>query len=134
MSLSQEERKAVVDYRLEKAESTFDEAQKVSTLDLWNNAANRLYYSLYYAATALLIADQHQCHTHSGMLTLMNMHYVKTGKLSAEDGRLLRRLFTLRHEGDYEDFVEVTKEEILQATPEVRALLDKLKHLLPSSL
>ena len=42
MSLSQEERKAVVDYRLEKAESTFVEAQKVSTLDLWNNAANRL--------------------------------------------------------------------------------------------
>ena len=73
MSLSQEERKAVVDYRLEKAESTFIETQKVSTLDLWNNAANRLYYSLYYAATALLIADQHQCHTHSGMLTLMNL-------------------------------------------------------------
>ena len=66
------------------------------------------------------------------MLTLVNMHYVRTGKLSADDGRLLRRLFTLRHEGDYEDFVEVTKEEIMQATPEVRALLDKLKSLLPS--
>ncbi len=105
MSITQEERKAIVDYRLEKAETSIEEAQKISSLSLWNIAANRLYYALYYAASALLINDGLTSHTHRGLISQVHLNYVKTDKLTEENGRLLRRLFTLRHEGDYEDFI-----------------------------
>jgi hypothetical protein len=41
MSLSDEERVAVVSYRIEKAKNAINEAEKVSTIGLWNIAANR---------------------------------------------------------------------------------------------
>ena len=32
--------------------------------------------------------------------------------LTKEDGRLIRKLYTLRQEGDYEDFIEVTEDDV----------------------
>lgn len=52
MSLSAEERKAIIEYRMERALSTFDEAKKILGLNLYNLTANRLYYTVYYAATS----------------------------------------------------------------------------------
>ena len=104
MILSDEERKAIVEYRIEKAFTVLNDAEKITAIKLWSSAANRLYYSLYYAATALLISDGHVSHTHSGMITLFGQNYVSKGPLSKEDGKLMKRIFDLRQEADYDDF------------------------------
>lgn len=57
------------------------------------------------------------------------LHFVKTGILLPEDGRLLKVLFDLRQEGDYEDFIEVQRADIEEYTPKVRELVEKLKRL-----
>ncbi len=46
--------------------------------------------------------------------------------LTKEDGRLLKKMFTLRQEGDYEDFVEVTENEIRMYLPLVESLMQKM--------
>lgn len=130
MSLTQDERKAIIDYRIEKAQIAIDEAAKVTTLGLWNIAANRLYYALYYAASALLISDGFSSHTHRGLITQIHLNYVKTEKLTEEDGKLLRRMFTMRHEGDYEDFIDASEDDILSVTPKVKALVKKLTSMI----
>ena len=130
MSLTQDERKAIIDYRIEKAQIAMDEAAKVTTLGLWNIAANRLYYALYYAASALLISDRLSSHTHRGLITQIHLNYVKTEKLTEEDGKLLRRMFTMRHEGDYEDFIDASEDDILSVTPKVKALVKKLTSMI----
>jgi uncharacterized protein (UPF0332 family) len=126
MSLSSDDRKALVNYRIEKAWTTFEEAQKVTSISLWNLAANRLYYALYHAASALLLSDGLTSHTHKGLVTQISLNYVKDGRLNAEDGKLIRQLFNMRHEGDYEDFEETSEEDIRTATPKVKDLLNKL--------
>jgi len=126
MSLSSDDRKALVDYRIEKAWATFEEAQKVAGISLWDLAANRLYYALYHAASALLLSDGLTSHTHKGLVTQISLNYVKEGKLTAEDGKLIRQLFNMRHEGDYEDFEETSEGDICIAMPKVKDLLDKL--------
>ena len=126
MSLSDEERVAVVSYRIEKAQNAIDEAEKVSAIGLWNIAANRLYYALFYAATAILIKKGLAAHTHTGVIAMISLHLVQQNLLSTDDIRLIRKLFSLRQEGDYEDFVEVTEEEILHYLPMVKILLDKM--------
>lgn len=47
MSLSDEERKAIVDYRIERAQKSFEEATNVMAMGMWSLLANRLYYTLY---------------------------------------------------------------------------------------
>ena len=46
MNLNPEERKAIVEYRIERALSTMHEAKEISRLGFWNLAANRLYYTI----------------------------------------------------------------------------------------
>lgn len=38
----------------------------------------------------------------------------------------MRQMFNMRQEGDYEDFVETTEEDIKEAMPRVRELMEKL--------
>jgi len=129
MSLSSEDRNSIVSYRIERAYSTLEEAVMVTNQGRYNLAANRLYYAVYYAASALLISNERPVKTHSGMLSQMNLLYVKTGILTFDDGALISQLFSLRQSSDYEDFKEVTQENIEDLTPRVKKLVDKLKNL-----
>ena len=54
MSLDNESRKAMIAYRLEKADAAMDDAIFLSEAGRYNLSANRLYYALYHAASALL--------------------------------------------------------------------------------
>jgi len=129
MSLSEEERQALVEYRIEKANATFVDVEKSITLSMWSVAANRMYYALYYAASALLIRDGHAVRTHNGVMILLNKHYVKTGLLTKEDGWLFGRIFAFRQGSDYDDFIDATEEDVMTYLPKAKNLLDKLASL-----
>jgi hypothetical protein len=61
MSLTNEEREAIIAFRVQKAKSTLAEAEGIATLSYWNAVANRLYYSCFYMASALLIKHNLVC-------------------------------------------------------------------------
>lgn len=56
----------------------------------------------------------------------INKREGKDGKILPEEGKLIRQMFNKRREGDYEDFEETTEEEIQEAMPKVKELVDKL--------
>lgn len=130
MSLADKDRNAVVAYRIERAYLTLDEATEVAAQKWYNLSANRLYYALWYIGSALLISIGHPVKTHSGMIAQINLHYVKKGILSFDDGALLSQMFSLRQSSDYEDFKQVTKEQLEELAPKVRELVDKMKNLI----
>ena len=130
MSLNAEDRKSVVKYRVERAYSTLEEAQEVASQGWYNLAANRLYYAIYYVASALLIKNERPVKTHSGLIAQISLHYVKTGILSIDEGALISQMFNLRQSSDYEDFKQVTKENIEELLPKVFELVEKLKSLI----
>ena len=57
MTLSPTERKIVVGLELEKANSIFSQIEVLQNAGFWDNIANRLYYSLFHAVSALLINE-----------------------------------------------------------------------------
>ncbi len=126
MSLSEEERRAIVVYRVEKARSVLEEIKKVMPLELWGIVANRMYYALYYAAIALLISDSHTVGTHRGVISLINQYYVRTGLLTKEEGHLFGQVFAFRQGSDYDDFIDATKEDVVRFFPQVEALVEKI--------
>jgi uncharacterized protein (UPF0332 family) len=129
MSIDQEEKKALIDYRLEKADLALDDAAFLTDAGKYGLAANRLYYALYYAASALLLSKDIVTKRHSGLMSQIHLNFVKTGILSPDEGALLKVMFSLRHEDDYEDFIEVERADIEEYTPQVSALVKKLKSL-----
>lgn len=129
MSLDNEQRQAMIAYRQEKADIAIDDALFVTDAGRYNIAANRLYYALYYAASALLLSKGITSKSHSGLITQMHLNYVKTGILTVEEGSLFKVLFDLRHEGDYEDFIDLERADIEEYIPRVKELVEKLKNL-----
>ena len=57
MSLSEQERDTLVQLQLEKAYSIFGQIWRLKEFGYWDTLANRLYYSAFHAAIALIIND-----------------------------------------------------------------------------
>lgn len=126
MSLNAEERKAVIEFRLEKAQRAYEQATGVVQMQYWETVANRLYYAAYNAVSALLIAYGHTAHTHSGVTHLFGLHFVKTGIFPTETGRLYHQLFSMRLTGDYDDTYGLTSADVLPLIEPAGHLIDEV--------
>jgi len=129
MSIGKEDKRALIDYRLEKADMALADAAFLADAGKYGLAVNRLYYALYYAASALLLSKDIITRRHSGLMSQIHLNFVKTGILSPDEGALFKVMFSLRHEDDYEDFIEVERADVEEYTPQVSALVKKLKSL-----
>lgn len=130
MSLTDEERKAIVLYRLEKSDDAVVEAKDCASLGHWNLAANRLYYAAYYASSALLISAGYTAKTHDGTIGMIGQHYVRPGILTNEDGSLLARLQNMRHTGDYDDFLDWTQEDVEPFIPRTEEFIKRIRDII----
>lgn len=130
MKLSPEERNAIVNYRRQKAYDTLREAEGIVSLRYWNAAANRLYYACYYITSALLTYYGFTARTHSGVIRLLGMHFVSTGYLAQKHAKFYTRLFELRQTGDYDDFYNITEEEITPLIEPAKDYMASIKKLI----
>ena len=130
MSLSEEERTTLVRYQMEKARNTMCEAEALMAGNLWNGAANRLYYSVFHAVSALLIHDKHQVNTHQGSHALFGLNYIKSCKIPAEYGRLYSQLQTMRDESDYNCLYDVNPDELKEKLEPAKQLLNIIETMI----
>ena len=133
MALSESEKADVVKFRLEKANSTFAEITILMQNELYRTAANRLYYACYYAATALLINNGYETHTHSGVKTLLGLHYIKGNKIDKSLGKVYNQLFNLRQDSDYEDWIEVDESDILPFIEPAKQFIKTIENLIKNN-
>ena len=129
MTLSIDEKKAIIKYRIQKAWNSIQEADDNARLGYWTLAASRLYYAAYYMASALLVDKGFIARSHSGVIHIIGSEFVKKDFLSKEDGRVISRLFNMRHSGDYDDLVDWTEEEVqpfFNKTKDFLARMEKL--------
>lgn len=68
----------LIHYRLERAQESLEDARLLAAADRWNACVNRLYYSCFYAVSALLVRDGLSSSKHTGGRSLFNRHYVRT--------------------------------------------------------
>lgn len=129
MGLTDEERSNLINYRLQRADEVLVEARDVYDLKHYILAINRLYYACYYALSALLIKDGHSAVTHAGIRSLMGKHYVLTGILSRQEGKLFSDLFNLRHTGDYGDSFDINETDVEDYLQPTQAFVKRLKIL-----
>ncbi|MDR2027224.1 MAG: HEPN domain-containing protein [Prevotellaceae bacterium] len=130
MTLSSQERDAIVAYRVEKAKETIKEVDGIVSMGYWNNAANRLYYSVYYIVSALMVKNGFRTNTHSGVRNLFTLHFVKTGLVNKESMRLYSHLFDFRLKSDYDDFFDLEEKDILPLIEEAKVFIHEIEQLI----
>ena len=126
MSLSENERLIIVNRELEKADRTFADVLFCANEGKWETAANRLYYALFHAMSALLISDGHPVKSHRGILAMFGEHYVRTEIFSKQDGALLSELVIMRDNADYNCFYETNEEKLRPYIEPTKKLIDKI--------
>lgn len=121
-----EEQKKAIAQRVARARETLDETKLLKEFHHYVGTVNRLYYACFYAATALLETRGLESSKHSGVIALLNQHFVKAGILAAEWGKFYRYLFDTRQGGDYMDFPAFTIDEIENLSLSATRFIDEI--------
>ena len=127
MSLKEQDRQVMVILHLEKSDKMLQELDVQLHAQLWGLAANRLYYALFHAVSAMFISDRHEVGTHRGDVGRFGLLYVQTGFFTKEEGHLYGRLQGLREDGDYNCSIDVARDDLERYIEPTMELIAKIK-------
>lgn len=120
----------LINYRIERAKDTFDDALILIDKKKWNSAMNRLYYSAYYAVMALLLNSDLKPTTHTGAKSILSEYFIKKGVISKDLGKIYSQLFAWRQKGDYDDLFDFTEENVLPYIKPTWELIEIIEQML----
>ena len=98
-------------YRLSDSKEKLNASKILFKNGSYKDSVSRSYYAMFTSARALLATKSLDSAKHSGVISLFNLHFVKTGVVGKEYGKLLAEAKNIREESDYGDFVIVSKRE-----------------------
>jgi uncharacterized protein (UPF0332 family) len=130
MTSSSRDMTELVRYWWEKAERSLASAEYEYTMEAYDFAINRLYYSAFYAVSAWLIEKRHNFKKHSGARGLFHQEMIKTGVLPKKWAKFYDRLFEDRTDSDYVPMTEFEASYVQIQIKECREFLEELQPLI----
>ena len=128
--MTDENARAAIASELARADESMRAASVLLDAGLLHDAESRLYYAVYHSAIALLLTQGLQPRSHAGVASLFGLHFVKTGRMDADDGRLFLRMQKYRIEADYgRDFV-LTDTALKGDLEACRGFIDRVRRLI----
>ena len=131
--MNESDRKEIVKYRIARAHETLKEVNKHIENQLWNTAVNRLYYACYYAVIALLVSKEIKAQSHAGVRQMFGLHFVKKGLVDKELGRYFSNIFDKRLTGDYDDFIEYEKDDVVALVEPAKEFIQEIDVLIKTT-
>lgn len=128
--ISEEDRKALIAYRIEQARETVADSEFLLNADKLPLAVNRIYYGIYYALTALALKNGFETSKHAQLMGWFNREFIAGNKLDIRYGKILRRAFQNRTKGDYDAFVQFHKSEVAIMLEEMKEFIAIVESLL----
>ena len=115
---------------LERAKASIQAARILLNTGYPDFAASRAYYAVFYAASAILLAENLEFTTHTGVLRAIHLQFVKTGRLDRQFGQTINWLAELRNIGDYGELQHVPLEEAETAIAAAETFLEQIQIIL----
>jgi uncharacterized protein (UPF0332 family) len=128
--MTEQERNDLVGFRIKKAKDTLRDTAILIENQLWSVAINRLYYACYYAVIALLLKNNIAAQTHGGVRQMFGLHFIKTGVIDNDLGKFYTDIFDKRQTGDYSDFVEIQKDDVMGFFEPTKRFISEIEKLL----
>lgn len=128
--MTEQEKHEMISYRIQRANDTIKEVEILIENQLWTTSINRIYYACFYAISGLLLKHNIKAESHGGTRRMFGLHFIKTGIISKDLGKFYTDIFDMRQTGDYDDFVDFTKEDVIEAITPAKELITKIEALL----
>ena len=84
---------------------------------------------MYYALTALALKNGFETSKHGQLIGWFNKEYIATKRLEPQFGKILRNAFHNRTKGDYDAFIDFTKNEVDFMLIEMADFINEIKKL-----
>jgi uncharacterized protein (UPF0332 family) len=121
----------LIRYRMGRAREALTDAADALREERLNEASNRVYYAMFYAATALLATRDLSSSRHSGVISLLHERFVRAGELPRHLAHQLSAAFDMRAESDYKDFAEPDPVRLQEMLEQAGAFIEAVEKLLP---
>ena len=95
--------------------------------ELFSDAVNRGYYSMFHAVTAILLQNRITVKTHTGLIAKFGEIFIQPGTIDREYGRMLARAEELREKADYSLLSPITREQAEMVVKNARSFLEEIK-------
>ena len=96
----------------------------------YRSSISRAYYAMYYATQALLLSQNLDTSTHRGVIKLLGLHFVKTGKITPNVARLLSDAYDLRQASDYNSDLSENEMAAQSAIENAKKFISEVKIIL----
>lgn len=120
----------LANYRVEKAQECYRDAEALFREDRLAVSANRSYYAIFHMTRALLALDGLDFKKHSSIIGHFNQYYIATGKIQPEYYKILAKAFQVRNQSDYNDFYVISREDAKQQLDNAKSFLEAIKEYL----
>ncbi|MBN1971058.1 MAG: HEPN domain-containing protein [Candidatus Delongbacteria bacterium] len=132
--VSKSDKEALVNYRIQRAYETAEDARIALDNNRLFNAQNRIYYALFYSVSALAVKSDFSTSKHTQLLGWFNRNIIHAGVLPIELGRFYKKAFENRQEGDYDDFVVFEKDDVQADYLEAIDFIKSIEKLIETSV
>jgi len=130
MTLSDNERKALIEYRIKQAFESAEVAEFLYKNEKLAASINRIYYSVFYSLLALAIQFGFKTSKHPQLHGWFNKNFIATGKIEREFGRILRDTYEYRLSADYDVYVKYPEEDMELLLSEMKAFINRIEKFL----
>ena len=130
MTLSDNEKNNLIDYRLKQAKETIKTAELLVQQESFPTALNRIYYSVFYCLLALGLEYKFETSKHSQLIGWFNKNFVSTGKVDVKFGKIVRKCYEYRLSADYDAFVVFEKENVEMLLKSAQSFIKRMEELL----
>jgi uncharacterized protein (UPF0332 family) len=122
----------LIRYRMGRAREALTDADAALREERLNEASNRIYYAMFYAATALLATRDLSSSRHSGVISLLHEQFVHPGTFPRPLAHQLASAFDMRAESDYKDFAEPDPVRLREMLEQAGIFIEAVEKLIPA--
>jgi len=124
------DRHSLIQYRIRQAKETIELADFLINSNKLAVAVNRIYYGIYYALTALALKHNYETSKHAQLIGWFNKEFVSNDLIDKKYGRILRNAYQNRAKGDYDAFVDFSRNEVEEMLNEMKQFITAVESIL----
>ncbi len=130
MNLPKEDKEALIKHKTEKAKDTIADVDFLIKNNRLVLAVNRIYYGAFYILSALALKKDFTTSKHQQLIGWFNKAFIKEKLIDRKHGEFLVKAYENRSAGDYDDFAEFDRADILELFDEMKDFYNKILEII----
>lgn len=128
--MNSQQKEIIVKSWFEKANAVLQDARLLFQNGRLSSCVNRLYYAVFYSASAVLVSQGKKYGKHSAVRSAVHRDFVNSGLLDKEYGRMYDILLSRREQSDYQPLTVFSSDEVEIFLAKATEIVDAFKRII----